>query len=235
MERNYKLYVHIAPNGKKYYGITKQRPKRRWQNGKGYKGNQYFTRTIEKYGWDNIEHIVLQEGLDEEEAKELEQYMIQWYNTTNPNYGYNITLGGEGSNGYICTEEHKQKISKANKGKNHTEESKRKISEANKGHIHTEEAKYKMSKATKGRKLSEEHKQKLSEANKGKTGKLHPKSKPVMCITTNQLYYSASEAERMTGTLQRNISSCCNSKRKSAGKSPTGEKLVWKYIDIIEL
>lgn len=99
MERNYKLYVHIAPNGKKYYGITKQRPEQRWLNGKGY-SNQYFTRAINKYGWGNIEHIVLYDDLTEDEAKELEQYMIQWYDTANPNYGYNITLGGESGSGY---------------------------------------------------------------------------------------------------------------------------------------
>lgn len=137
LERNYKLYVHIAPNGKKYYGITKQRPKQRWSNGKGYKQNKHFTSAINKYGWDNIEHIVIYDDLTKEEAKELEQYMIQWYNTANPNYGYNISLGGEGGN---ASEETKRKISEAQKGEKHpnygkhlSEETKRKISEAQKG------------------------------------------------------------------------------------------------------
>lgn len=98
MERNYKLYVHIVPNGKKYYGITKCSVKRRWRGGEGYK-TQLFYRAIEKYGWDNIEHIVLYNDLSEEEALELEQRFIQWYSTNNPNYGYNITAGGEGSTG----------------------------------------------------------------------------------------------------------------------------------------
>ena len=99
MERNYKLYVHIAPNGKKYYGITKRDAAIRWNNGKGY-DNQYFSRAISKYGWDNIEHIVIYDDLTENEAKELEQYYIQWYDTANRKYGYNITLGGEGGSGY---------------------------------------------------------------------------------------------------------------------------------------
>ena len=28
METNYKVYVHISPNSKRYYGITKQEPKK---------------------------------------------------------------------------------------------------------------------------------------------------------------------------------------------------------------
>ena len=29
MDRNWKVYVHISPNGKRYYGITSQRPNER--------------------------------------------------------------------------------------------------------------------------------------------------------------------------------------------------------------
>lgn len=112
---NYKLYVHIAPNGKRYYGITKTSPKERWKNGKGYNNNQYFTRAIKKYGWNNIKHIILFDSLTETEAKELEQYYIQWYNTADRKYGYNISLGGESNN---HSEETKQKMSESKKGIN---------------------------------------------------------------------------------------------------------------------
>lgn len=183
MNKDYKLYVHIAPNGKKYYGITKQeKVNRRWENGKGYKTNQHFTSAINKYGWDNIEHIVLQEGLDEEEAKELEQYMIQWYDTANSQYGYNISLGGEGGN------------------------------------------------------ASERTKKKLSELRKGKNiGKNSHRAKSIICTTTNRVFYAINDACRCYNISQTNISKCCRGKRKSCGKSLTGEPLVWKYIDIIEL
>lgn len=305
LERNYKLYVHIVPNGKRYYGITKQRPEHRWNNGKGYNTNQYFTNAINKYGWDNIQHIVLHEGLDEDEAKELEQYMIQWYNTANRSYGYNITLGGESASGYTHTEEARKKISEAGKGrqmseetrkkmsearlgekhhnfgKHASEETRKKMSEAHKGRIVSEETRQKLSKARKGlmagenhpnygkhlseetkqkiseahkgKHLSEEHKQKLIEANKGKTiseetkQKLHnfffgasnPLAKNVICVTTNRVYGvfgAVNEAARYYNMSNgSNITACCKGKRKSAGKSPTGEPLVWRYINIIEL
>jgi group I intron endonuclease len=259
MERNYKLYVHIAPNGKKYYGITKQKIELRWRKGgKGYYQNQYFTNAINKYGWDNIEHIVLQEELDEEEAKKLEQYMIQWYDTANRNYGYNISLGGDVSN---HSEETKQKISKALKGRQvHSEQHKKELSEAMKGsknpmygkhlseearqklrevnlgkHL-SEETKRRISESCKGKKHSEEAKQKMSEALKGKyTGKNNAKARNVICITTNSIFDSLIAGAKYYNTNYTNISKCCNGKVKSAGKLPDGTKLVWKYIDIIEL
>lgn len=234
MERNYKLYVHIAPNGKRYYGITKQKPEQRWKRGKSYKQNQHFTNAINKYGWDNIEHIVLHEGLDEDEAKELEQYMIQWYNTANSKYGYNQSLGGESNNGKPHSEETKQKLREANIGKKkHSEEHKQKLREmyAGKGNPNY------------GKHFSEETKKKLSESRKGeknhmfhKHGKDNPFSKPVICLTTKRVFESQTNAGLFYNIKSPgNISQCCTGKIKSAGKLPDGTKLVWRYIDIIEL
>ena len=104
-ERKYIMYVHISPSNKRYYGITSAGCKRRWQNGNGYKTQQYFYRAIEKYGWNNFQHIVLFNNLTENEAKLLEQCYIALYDTTNKNKGYNITDGGEGVRGYKHTEE----------------------------------------------------------------------------------------------------------------------------------
>ena len=61
----YIVYMHISPSGKKYIGITKQNPKRRWNSGNGYKNNDYFTKAIKKYGWNNFLHIILAENLTE--------------------------------------------------------------------------------------------------------------------------------------------------------------------------
>lgn len=96
-KRNYKLYVHISPSNKRYYGITgREKVELRWQNGNGYKKNIYFYRAIKKYGWDNFKHIVLFSNLTKEEAGLLEQMYITLYDTQNPKYGYNICNGGEG-------------------------------------------------------------------------------------------------------------------------------------------
>ena len=110
---NYTVYMHISPSGKRYIGITSTSVNQRWNNGKGYE-TQIFYRAIEKYGWDNIEHIIIAKGLDEETAKWLEIELIRELDTTNPSKGYNVTLGGEGTNGYKHTEETLKKMSGEN-------------------------------------------------------------------------------------------------------------------------
>ena len=133
-ENNYKVYIHInKTNGKRYYGITKQEPKKRWQNGKKYGNNDHFTNAINYYGWDNFDHIVIARGLTEEEAKRLEIELIRELDTTNRDKGYNITKGGEGTNGYKHTEETRKNISEAMKGKTLSEETRKKLSESHKG------------------------------------------------------------------------------------------------------
>ena len=130
-KNNYKVYVHINKvNGKRYYGITKQEVENRWRNGKGYSNNDYFWNSINKYGWDNFEHIVIAKGLTEEEAKWLEIELIREWDTTNRDKGYNISLGGESSN---HSEESRKKMSESHKGMTFSEEHKKNLSEAHKG------------------------------------------------------------------------------------------------------
>lgn len=90
----YSVYRHISPNGKSYIGITMQSPERRFQNGNGYKTQTAFNRAIQKYGWDNFKHEILEENLTEREACEKEAYYIsEVYNSFAPN-GYNSREGG---------------------------------------------------------------------------------------------------------------------------------------------
>ena len=111
-QESYTVYMHITPSNKKYIGITKQNPKDRWKNGKGYMHNKYFWNAIQKYGWNNIQHTILFNQLSKEEAKQIEIELIKKYNLTDRNNGYNITKGGDGLNGMIVSEETKIKMSK---------------------------------------------------------------------------------------------------------------------------
>lgn len=100
----YTVYIHInKSNGKKYIGITRMKPNDRWKNGYGYKsvGKQtHFYNAILKYGWNNFDHIIVRSNMPEACAKTLEKILIQKYNTTDRNLGYNISTGGDGGAGY---------------------------------------------------------------------------------------------------------------------------------------
>ena len=115
MKKNYTVYKHIAPNGKIYVGQTCQKnPNRRWQKGEGYKPNAHFYNAIQKYGWDNIEHVIVATGLTKKEADWLEKYLIAFYETTDRTKGYNNTKGGDGS--FEMTDDVKRRMSEAKLG-----------------------------------------------------------------------------------------------------------------------
>ena len=106
----YIIYCHKNKiNNKRYIGQTKNPVNKRWgKNGYEYlrKSNDHFKNAILKYGWDNFEHEILFTGLTKEEANQKEIELIAFYKSNNPDYGYNMTAGG---NTNTLTEENKEK------------------------------------------------------------------------------------------------------------------------------
>ena len=75
MENNYIVYQHVTPDKMYYFGTT-QNVEQRWSNnGSLYKGTSLYP-YIEKYGWDNIQHIVLFENQSKENALWIEDFLI---------------------------------------------------------------------------------------------------------------------------------------------------------------
>lgn len=87
---------------------------RRFNNGFGYKHSTYFYSAINKYGWDNFEHIILEENLSEEGKLRKQQ------------------IGSE-HRGLKHSNETKKKMSEAHKGKKPhewTEEARKNLSKS---------------------------------------------------------------------------------------------------------
>lgn len=117
-------------NGKRYVGITSQKPEYRWNYGNAYKSNPHFWSAICKYGWDGFSHEVLFDHLDKDEAEAKEIELIAKWNTQDRKYGYNVAAGGESSSGYVPTEDVRKKWSEARTGTKRSDATKARMAEA---------------------------------------------------------------------------------------------------------
>ncbi len=115
----YKITNQI--NGKCYIGKSETLPKRLSIHYSSIKGgwhrNKHLQAAWNKYGEENFTVCIL-EILDEnEDINEREKYYISLYKSYDPNYGYNLTMGGDGGNSYVdcMTEEEKEKHYKKHK------------------------------------------------------------------------------------------------------------------------
>ena len=118
---------------------------------------------------------IIHNNLYEKEALKFEIWLIWLIGRKQLINGplINLTDGGETIIGLIFSDEHKRKISLANKGKligsknpmwekHHSITTRQKISKASTGKTHSEVTRQKISKANKNKPKSEEHKKKLS-------------------------------------------------------------------------
>lgn len=96
------LAAECEHKGWSYIGQTSQiNPNNRWKSGNGYNEdhNTVFYRAIQKYGWENFIHEILEDNISSIElANEREKYWVAYYHTYigDPECcGYNMTPGGE--------------------------------------------------------------------------------------------------------------------------------------------
>ena len=178
-------------NNKSYIGISIHEPEKgRIKDHLSGKGNRIIANAVEKYGKDAFTFDTLEENVFDEFLPDLEVAYISNHNTLVPN-GYNLDTGGGGTGspsddarqkmseakkGKKLSTEHRRKISEINKGKKLSAETRQKLSEGKKGennHFygkkHSEEHCLKISEALKGRNFSTEHCRNISEQKKGKT------------------------------------------------------------------
>ena len=182
------VYMCKFPNDKMYIGKTiydlEHRKNQHLSDMKRDKNSKVFYNAIKKYGWDNLNWYIIDISNTEEELLEKEKYWIEYYNTYihfENSMGYNTTLGGEGTSGYMFSEELKQQMSERTRGENNPFY----------GRNHSQSTKEKQSKIKIGKyegkhnpnynnKWNNKQKQHNSELNKGK---LIGENNPAIIIT----------------------------------------------------
>ena len=111
-------------NNKVYIGQTINEYKRKYAHKHTLNSwRSYFHNAIKKYGYDKFVYEILEE-IDDVDVKELkikldtlEQKYISVYKSNDPDFGYNLTLGGGGTLGLKQSKESNLKRSKAHKAK----------------------------------------------------------------------------------------------------------------------
>lgn len=208
------IYLHRNKiNQKVYIGRTCHinNPNLRWQNGIGYKKQPYFFKDIIKFGWDNFEHVIVETNIPDNKIAERENYWILFYQANNPVKGYNQSASGSVSS---MTRNRMKKTWENNPGRK--KQQKELMTTLNK---------------TISRKG-----QNNSMYGKSRTGKNAGRKRKVLCLETNQVFETLTEASKWCNpngsNLRSHIAAQIQGKRKSCGTHPdTKIPLHWKYID----
>lgn len=246
----YSVYIHKCPNNKVYVGITSKPVNERWKNGKGYSNNKHFMQAIIKYGWDNIEHIVIADNLNKVDACKLEQTLIKQYNSNNREYGYNKSIGGELSSlGFHHTDEAKKKISIASSKQKRSKEAYEKTARAKRKAVEVYDINANLlgvfKSLTDAEKFTGVNNSNISAVCKGKYTQFkgyifkyaddnkeikqnRKRKKPVAMLDLQgnvlQQFESIKEAARQTNLIDTHIIDCCKGKYTQSGG------YIWKYI-----
>ena len=140
-------------NNKIYVGSAINFEKRKYQHFKKLKANQHrnnlLQRLYNKYGQQIFKFFVLEYISNKNDLLKREQIWINYFQSYNINFGYNLNP-----------------VAGSRLGRKTSEETKAKQRIVHKGKIISEETKIKMSKARLGKKASDETKKKMSEARK---------------------------------------------------------------------
>lgn len=170
---------------------------------------------------------VLIEGIDWEEACEIEKELICFYGRRDLGFGelLNLTDGGEGRVNFSLSQEAKDKIGLAHKGNKYWL-----------GKKHSVETRNRISKSKVGKVMSEDTKKKISKANLGNKhmlGKVMPletktkMSKPVLQFTCENVfiseYFGVREAAKISSIDRSSIIRSCTGRQITAGG------YIWKY------
>ena len=226
-EAHYTVYKLTDPEGKIYIGCTGKPVEKRWKKGRNYNYQTHISRAIRAIGWENFEKKVLCEKLTRAGAEKLEKWFIAYYDSANPEKGYNRALGGLGKGTlvgeatrklqsdvrvrmYEAVPEYRERVSKGVREAYENDPGYRE--RVSKGHLaaYENDPEYSRKKALSRKMYYRAHpeereavrrrmKEYLSKPENRAFVESDTRPKPVICVETGAVYRSQYAAERATG------------------------------------
>lgn len=236
----YKITNQI--DGKIYIGQTVQKVWSRWNSHRNMakRGKDlFFYRAIRKHGEENfiVEHIGAAEN--KTWADYLERVYIRIHNTTNQDFGYNMTYGGQGG---LHIPENKIKIGEKSKEWWAVPENRKRASESRKGLLvgernpmfgthpegkpHTEETIQLLSDKAKERYQDPEYKARMVEANTDKHHTEEGKANITAALQGNTYRLGTTQSEETKAKIAAGLKKAfAEGRRKKTGGIKKGAKL----------
>ncbi len=215
-DAHYSVYKLTSPENKIYIGYTGEEPEARWQ--KGYQcGSHNLNRpiavAIRNFGLENFRKEILCDRLTLEGAWRLEAFFIDFYDSMNPEKGYNRVTGGSplGCRFAGAAREARSR-SMSLRYANHPE-----AALVQKAAMEAYFAAHPEVKAG----IRARMKKRSLEGKNTRFLRADRRPRPVVCVETGEVYASQLEAERITGF--KAIHMVCKGQRATAGGRH------WKY------
>lgn len=223
-------------NGKKYVGQAQSFYNRMSQYKLGY-FNNYMKHAIKKYGIDNFDISILERDIDVEMFDNREQYWMDYYESYNMEYGYNICQCAGTTRGYRHTEESRKKMSQAVSQRMQDPKERAKVQGKNNGMYgkkHDDKWKKGHSEWLKNRWATDkEYREFWQERMSGEKNHFYGKdfsgdknghAKSIICVEKNKIYTTVKEAAKENNTSRQNISNVLNGRQETAGGYH------WEYV-----
>lgn len=227
MRNDFYVYLHRKATTNEVFYVGKGSGSRAYDK---KMRNRHWHFVAKKHGF-IVEFVEV--GLQEWAAFEIESDLIFLFGRKDLGDGelVNYTNGGDGSSGFVMSNETKNKISKATLGKKKSDETKRKMSDANRIRVFSPETKKKISESLSGRVMDESVKGKIRSAclkNTRRSGE-HYKARKVLCVTTNVFYETAADAAKWLVSLGHSKAVHTNILHVCKGRHSHCYGYVWEY------
>jgi hypothetical protein len=187
----YRVYIHYKAQTKTPFYVGRASGKYRPYSDKSR--NPFWKAITNKYDW---EVRVIGGSFSKEYASRLEQRLIKLYSRAHRLT--NLTAGGDGCVGFTHSDKAKDSMSKKRLGVSKSLEWKQKISEGHKARVRD-------GAPPPSSHYTEDSLRKLSEAGKRRRNKANSKSKPVICLSTGEVFVSCAHAANSHNVNKDNL------------------------------